>query len=81
MLAKKRKILIASLLFLLVAGLLGYGAFYCSANIRPAQKNDCVKLAELEAALINAASTGRKQDDLSGIKLKYTNKSLKARPT
>jgi len=81
MLTTKIKILIASLLILLAAGLFGYGAFYHSSHIQPAQKDDCTKLAELEAALIKAASKSRKQNDLSILKLKYTGNSPKTHST
>ncbi len=81
MLTKKINILIVSLLILLAAGLLGYGAIYHSRHIRPVQKDDCVKLAEFEAALIKAASKSQKHDDLSDTKQKYRSNSPKDRPT
>ncbi len=55
--AKKTKILISCLLILLCAGLIGYGALRHCANGSPEQKDETAKLAELKAALINAAST------------------------
>jgi len=81
MVTKKAKIFILCMVILLGAALLGYGAFYHSAGIRSGQKDDPAKLAELEADLIKAASTGGKHDEPVKIKRKYTGNAPKARPT
>ncbi len=53
----KTKILISCLLILLCAGMIGYGALQHFANGPSGQEDEAAKLTELEAALINAAST------------------------
>ncbi len=54
---KRINTLISGLLILLCAGLLGYGALRHFANGPSRQEDEAAKLAELEAALIKAAST------------------------
>jgi hypothetical protein len=50
--------LIRGLLILLCLGLLGYGALRHFSDAPSAQDDEAKKLAELESALIRAASTG-----------------------
>ena len=54
---KKTKTLISCLLIMLCAGMLGYGALRHFADDPPEPKDEAAQLAELEAALINAAAT------------------------
>lgn len=78
----KTKILILCLLTLLIAVLLAYDVLFCSAGVWFRQKDDSVKLAELETALIKAASAGGIKREKSGkIKQTYTGKAPKSRPT
>lgn len=80
--ARKKKILILCLLILLCAGLLAGGALQHFANGSPEQKDEAAKLAELEAALIKAASTGGAKRSQSGtIGQKRTSHTSRTRST
>jgi hypothetical protein len=82
MMTNKKKILILCLLILLVAVLLTYDSISHSANFWFRQKDNSEKLAELEAALIKAASAaGLKSDKSGNIKQTHTGQSPKARST
>lgn len=82
MITKKMIIVIFCLLALLGAALLSYEAFTNSLNVRCRQEDDSAKLAELQADLLKAASTGgAKQEKSVTIKQTYTGKSPKARST
>jgi hypothetical protein len=61
---RKTAILISCLAILLGAGLLAYGVLSHDAESRREPQTEAEKLAELEAALIEAAATGKaKQAD------------------
>ena len=60
---RKTKILIPCLLILLLAGLLAYGALDYFANRSSGREDESAKMAELEAALTKAASTGGAKQD------------------
>ncbi len=79
---KKTKLLISCLLILLCAGLIGYGALRHCANGPPEQKDETAKLAELKAALINAASTsGTECNDTVTKQQTHSSQSSKTRST
>ncbi len=75
--AKKKKIIIFSLLILLGTVLLGYGAFVHSADVWPQKEEEgAAALAKSEPALIKEASVGGVTLDESGkIKQTYTGKA------
>ena len=60
---KKTKTLISCLLILLCAGMIGYGALRHFADGSPEPKDEAAKLAELKAALVNAAATSDTKDN------------------
>ncbi len=75
MITKNAKILIFSLLILLSAALLTYGAFFHSTNVSAQQPDDPTIVAKSEPALIKEASIGGVTLDESGkIKQTYTGK-------
>jgi len=79
MLTKKTKIIIFSLLILLGAVLLTYGAFFHSTNVSAQQEDGSPALAMSEPALIKEVSvSGVKRDESGKIKQTYTGKSPKA---
>ncbi len=79
---KKTKILTCCLAILLCAGLLAYGVFLRSTCFSTGQQDDSAKLAELEADLVNAASSrGARADESCEIKQTHSSRSPKARRT
>jgi hypothetical protein len=72
MITNNTKILIFSLLVLLGAALLTYGAFFHSTNVSAQQDGEPVMLAKSESALIKDASvSGVKRDESGKIKQTY----------
>jgi len=63
---ERTRSLIRSILILLCAGLLGYGALRRFSNAPSGQEDEAAKLAELEAALIKAASTSGQERSETG---------------
>ena len=75
MITKNTKILVFSLLVMLGAALLTYGAFFHSTNVSAQQQDDPTIVAKSEPALIKEASVGGVTLDESGkIKQTYTGK-------
>ncbi|MEK7996266.1 MAG: hypothetical protein AAB403_20895 [Planctomycetota bacterium] len=79
---KMRKIIVLSVLVLLGAALLAYGAFFHSTAVLPQKDGVPAVLAKSEPALIKEASVGGVTRDESGkIRQTYTGKAPKACPT
>ncbi len=82
MLTKKTKIIIFSLLILLGAVLLTYGAFFHSTNVSAQQEDGSATLAMSEPALIKEVSvSGVKRDESGKIKQTYTGEAPEECPT
>ncbi len=79
---RKKAILISCIVILLGAGLLAYGAFSRDAD-RPCEpRSEAEKLAELEAALVEAAETGgKKQVESEPAKQVRTSRPTRTRST
>lgn len=79
---RKTKIIAFSMLILLGAALLSYGAFVHCTNVLPQQGGDAGAIARSEPALIKEASVGGVTRDESGkIKQTYTGEAPQACPT
>jgi len=82
MLKRNTKIFVFSILFLLGAVLITYGAVFHSTNVLPQKDDGSPAFAKSEPALIKDASVGGLIRDESGkIKQTYTGKPPKVCPT